>query len=109
VTGLFITEARRAGKPFLFAVAVIAALGGFLFGYDTGVISGALLSIAPDLHASSFDQEAIVGALLLGAVAGAVISGYPADAIGRKWTKVVWAPCMRSRRWHARSRRARAS
>jgi sugar porter (SP) family MFS transporter len=89
VTGLFITEARREGKPFLFAVGLIAALGGFLFGYDTGVISGALLYIAPDLHASSFDQEAIVGALLLGAVAGAVISGYLADAIGRKWTKVV--------------------
>jgi len=89
VSGLFVTEARREGRPFLFAVAVIAALGGFLFGYDTGVISGALLFIAPDLHASSFEQEAIVGALLLGAVAGAVISGYLADAIGRKWTKVI--------------------
>jgi sugar porter (SP) family MFS transporter len=89
VAGLFITEARREGKPFLFALALIAALGGFLFGYDTGVISGALLYIAPDLHASSFDQEAIVGALLLGAVAGAVISRYLADAIGRKWTKVL--------------------
>jgi sugar porter (SP) family MFS transporter len=89
VDGLFVSEARREGKPFLFALAVIAALGGFLFGYDTGVISGALLYIGPDLHASSFEQEAIVGALLLGAVAGAVISGYLADAIGRKWTKVA--------------------
>jgi sugar porter (SP) family MFS transporter len=89
VSGLFITEARREGRPFLFALALVAALGGFLFGYDTGVISGALLYIAPDLHASSFEQEAIVGALLLGAVAGAIISGYLADAIGRKWTKVI--------------------
>ncbi|HET7172553.1 MAG TPA: sugar porter family MFS transporter [Gaiellales bacterium] len=89
MSGLFVTEARREGKPFLFAVAVIAALGGFLFGYDTGVISGALLYIAPELHASSFEQEAIVGALLLGAVGGAVMSGYLADAISRKWTKVI--------------------
>jgi sugar porter (SP) family MFS transporter len=85
----FITDATSEGRPFLFAVAAIAALGGFLFGYDTGVISGALLYIAPDLHASSFDQEAIVGALLLGAVAGAILAGYLADAISRRWTKIL--------------------
>ena len=68
----FVTEARRSGNPFLFRLAAIAALGGLLFGYDTGVISGALLFIGPDLHASSFEQQAVVGALLLGAVAGAV-------------------------------------
>ena len=45
MAGFFVTDARREGKPFLFVVALIAALGGFLFGYDTGVISGALLFI----------------------------------------------------------------
>jgi sugar transport protein len=49
VAAFFVTDARREGKPFLFAVALIAALGGFLFGYDTGVISGALLYIKGDL------------------------------------------------------------
>ena len=68
-----VTEARREGSPFLFVLATVAAIGGFLFGYDTGVISGALLFIKGDLHASSFDQEAIVGALLLGAVVGAIV------------------------------------
>ena len=62
---------RREGKSFLFVVAFIAALGGFLFGYDTGVISGAPLFINGDLHATQFEQQAIVGSLLLGAVAGA--------------------------------------
>jgi sugar porter (SP) family MFS transporter len=89
MAGFFFIDARREGRPFLFAVALIAALGGFLFGYDTGVISGALLYIKGDLHASSFQQEAIVGALLIGAAVGAVGAGYLADAISRRWTKVI--------------------
>ena len=89
MSGFFVTDARREGKPFLFVVALIAALGGFLFGYDTGVISGALLFIKGDLHASQFEQQAIVGALLLGAVLGAICSGYLADAVSRRWTKVI--------------------
>ena len=89
MAGFFVTDARREGKPFLFVVALIAALGGFLFGYDTGVISGALLFIKGDLHATQFEQQAIVGALLLGAVLGAICSGYLADAISRRWTKVI--------------------
>src|SRR5438128_12671643 len=89
MASFFVTDARREGKPFLFAVSVIAALGGFLFGYDTGVSSGALLYIKGDLHASSFEQEAIVGALLLGAVCGAIGSGYLANKIGRRPTKII--------------------
>jgi sugar porter (SP) family MFS transporter len=85
----FISEARREGNPFLFVLATIAAIGGFLFGYDTGVISGALLFIKQDLHANSFQQEEIVGALLVGAVCGAIVSGWAANAIGRRPTKIA--------------------
>lgn len=46
----FVTDARREGKPFLFAVAVIAALGGFLFGYDTGIIGQALPFVQKESH-----------------------------------------------------------
>ena len=64
-------------------------LGGFLFGYDTGVISGALLFIKPAFHASALQQQAIIGSLLIGAVVGATASGYLAEAMSRKWTKVL--------------------
>jgi sugar porter (SP) family MFS transporter len=83
----FVREARQGGNPFILVIASVAALGGFLFGYDTGVIGGAMLYLKKDLHASSFDQQAIVGSLLIGAVLGAIAAGYLADAISRKWTK----------------------
>lgn len=85
----FIGEVRRTGNGLLIRVCVIAAIGGLLFGYDTGVISGALLFIRDDLGASDFEQEAIVSAVLLGAMCGAAGSGYLADRISRRWTKVI--------------------
>jgi len=87
--GGLIQKSRGEAKPFLFVLAAVAALGGFLFGYDTGVISGALLFIKPAFHASTFQQQAIIGSLLVGAVVGAAASGYLAEAMSRKWTKVL--------------------
>jgi len=85
----FLREAFRGDNRFVLRLAIIAALGGFLFGYDTGVISGALLLIKDDLGAGSFEQQALVGSLLIGAVFGAVLSGFSADALSRRWTKVI--------------------
>jgi sugar porter (SP) family MFS transporter len=85
----FVREMRDSGNGLLVRVSVIAAIGGLLFGYDTGVISGALLYIKKDLHAGTFEQQAIVAVLLLGAMFGALASGYLADKISRKWTKVI--------------------
>jgi SP family galactose:H+ symporter-like MFS transporter len=59
-------------------------VGSFLFGFDTGVISGALLFIKQDLHLSAFEQSSVVSVLLLGAVAGALLSGRVSDRIGRR-------------------------
>ncbi len=87
----FLREAFAGKNPFVLRVAVIAAIGGFLFGYDTGIIGGAQLYIKKDLPTSQFDQQALVGVLLIGAVIGAAISGWSSDRIGRKWTKVVSA------------------
>jgi sugar porter (SP) family MFS transporter len=84
----FVQDVRKETNGFVVGVAAVAAMGGLLFGYDTGVISGALLFIQKDLHASTFDQSAIVGSLLLGAVCGAVAAGYLAGAVGRRLTTI---------------------
>lgn len=68
------------------AVTAIAAVGGFLFGYDTGVISGALLFIRHDFDLTAFEEGAIVSSLLLGAMLGALAGGSWADRFGRKRT-----------------------
>jgi MFS transporter, SP family, sugar:H+ symporter len=60
------------------------ALGGLLFGYDTGVISGAILFIKDDFGLSPFMQGAVVAALLLGAMVGAAFAGPLSDRMGRR-------------------------
>lgn len=69
---------------YIYVVAFIAALGGLLFGYDTGVVSGAQHYFVADFHLSSTRQELAVSAVLIGALIGALISGKAADWLGRK-------------------------
>jgi sugar porter (SP) family MFS transporter len=72
--------------------AAIMALGGLLFGYDTGVVSGALLFVKNDFGGlSSFQQELVTSLLLVGAVIGALTAGRLADRIGRRITVQVTA------------------
>lgn len=80
----YLREASR--NPFILKISLLAALGGLLFGYDTGVISGALLYIKKDLHAGDLAQSWIVAGLLVGAVFGALAGGRLADLISRRWT-----------------------
>ncbi|MDO8107824.1 sugar porter family MFS transporter [Isoptericola sp. b441] len=86
----FTSEAFSGKNRFLLRIALIAAVGGFLFGYDTGIISGAQLYITKSLTVSDSQKQWIVGSLLVGAVIGAWVSSYLAERIGRKWTK-VWS------------------
>ena len=80
-----------SAKAFSYRVAGIAALGGFLFGYDTGVISGALLYIAPEFQLDDGGQQVVVASLLLGAAGGAIAAGPLADNLGRKRTLILSA------------------
>ncbi|HWB66868.1 MAG TPA: sugar porter family MFS transporter [Mycobacteriales bacterium] len=86
-SGNFAREALNGDNRFVTGIALVAAIGGLLFGFDTGVISGAQLFIGKDLHSSTGAQAWFVGSLLLGAVGGAVFAGYLADLISRRWTK----------------------
>jgi sugar porter (SP) family MFS transporter len=85
----FLREAFRGRNRFVLRLAIVAALGGFLFGYDTGVISGALPFISKEVGGGEFNEQAYVGSLLVGAVLGAIIAGYSADAISRRRTKII--------------------
>ena len=66
--------------------ALIASLGAFLFGYQTGIISGAVLFIAEDLRLTTFEQEMIVSFILIGCAVGALCGGFLNDFLGRKKT-----------------------
>jgi major inositol transporter-like SP family MFS transporter len=82
---------RRNYKRFLTRITVISTLGGLLFGYDTGVISGALLYMRTDLHLTSFWEGFVVSCLLFAAAFGALLGGRVADALGRKRSLMVCA------------------
>jgi major inositol transporter-like SP family MFS transporter len=69
---------------YLIKLTVISTLGGLLFGYDTGVISGALPFLKKDLNLSDLQEASVVSALLFGAMIGALIGGKLSDALGRK-------------------------
>ena len=69
---------------YLIKLTVISTLGGLLFGYDTGVISGALPFMREDLNLSSLQEATVVSSLLFGAMIGALIGGKVSDVLGRK-------------------------
>lgn len=69
---------------FVYVAAAFAGLGGLLFGYDTGVISGAELFLRKDFTLSSFALEVIVSGVLVGAAIGALGGGRLADLYGRR-------------------------
>jgi sugar porter (SP) family MFS transporter len=78
-------DVRRSRR--VLAGAAVTALGGLLFGYDTGVVSGALLFLKKDFGGlSNIQQELVTSLLLVGAMAGAILAGRVADKIGRKRT-----------------------
>ena len=67
-----------------YLIVGIAALGGLLFGYDTGVISGALLFIRTDFALSAGMQGLVAGIALAGAAVGAAFAGGLSDRFGRR-------------------------
>ncbi|ORZ21007.1 major facilitator superfamily domain-containing protein [Lobosporangium transversale] len=74
----------NAPTKFLYLLIGCLAIGGFLFGYDTGVIAGALLPIKEEFGLSSQEQEFVVGGTTLGAILGGLLAGALSDLIGRK-------------------------
>lgn len=65
-------------------LACMAALGGFLFGYDTGVVSGAMLSLQHRFHLSNFEQEVVVSSTILACFLSALVGGKINQELGRR-------------------------
>jgi SP family galactose:H+ symporter-like MFS transporter len=78
-------------RHFVQIVAATAALAGLLFGFDTGVISGAVLFIKSEFGLTPFAEEVLVSAALVGAVVGSTLSGPLTDTIGRKRAILITA------------------
>jgi sugar porter (SP) family MFS transporter len=71
---------------FLYVITGVTAIAGFLYGYDTGIISGALLPISAEFRLGHRMQEIVASAILVGAVIGALSCGTISERIGRKRT-----------------------
>ncbi|MBU5655622.1 sugar porter family MFS transporter [Corynebacterium aurimucosum] len=74
---------------YVMIVAGVAALGGLLFGYDTGVMSGALLFVGPEFGMSAHEEGLVTSMLLVGAAVGALAAGRVASVIGRRRTLIA--------------------
>jgi sugar porter (SP) family MFS transporter len=80
---------RKAGTYYVILIAGVAALGGFLFGFDTAVINGAVAALTKTFNASSWATGLAVSLALLGSAVGAFFAGQIADRYGRVKAMVV--------------------
>jgi sugar porter (SP) family MFS transporter len=76
---------------FLYFATIVAALSGLLFGYDTGVVSGAVLFLKIQYHLSATMEEIVTSVVLVGAILGALGSGRLADMFGRRLLMIATA------------------
>ena len=86
-----LSDSHLRGTRFVYVAASFAALGGLLFGYDTGVISGALIFIKREFGLTTVAEEIVVSGVLLGATLGAFVGGKAADLFGRRRVLLVTA------------------
>lgn len=76
---------------FLLLIATISALGGLLFGYDTGVINGAQFYLTKFFVLSDGLKGWVVGSALIGCLIGAILAGPISIRVGRKWSLIISA------------------
>lgn len=79
----------EGGHGFVIVLTLVSALGGFLFGYDTGVVSGAIIKIRETFLLNSMWLEIIVSVTLAAAAISALVSGFLCDLIGRRRTLIA--------------------
>lgn len=87
------TEAspERANMRFIAAIVAVATIGGFMFGYDSGVINGTVEGLETTFRSGSIGTGFNVASLLIGCAVGAFIAGRLADRIGRRNVMLIAA------------------
>jgi SP family arabinose:H+ symporter-like MFS transporter len=88
---LEILSQKSAGKKFMVLVSCVAAFGGFLFGFDTAIISGTIPYISTYFSMDEYILGWSVSSILLGCAVGAIFAGALADKYGRRYTLNVCA------------------
>jgi SP family sugar:H+ symporter-like MFS transporter len=83
--------AARSGLGHVAFFAAAASLGGFLFGYDSAVINGAVTGIQVHFNVTSGETGTVVAVALLGSAVGAAVAGRLADRLGRLWVMHIAA------------------
>jgi SP family arabinose:H+ symporter-like MFS transporter len=83
--------APGSGATYIFLISLVAAFGGFLFGYDTAVVSGAIGFLTAHFHLSAELSGWAASSLLVGCMAGAMVGGPAGDRFGRKRSLVACA------------------
>lgn len=84
-------ENKTIRLGYVFFLALVAALGGLLFGYDTAVISGTIEQVSEQFHLDVMQQGWYVGCALIGSIAGVAVAGIMSDRLGRKPTMFISA------------------
>lgn len=75
-------------KKFAAKAAIIASIGGLLFGYDVGVVEGALPQLTREMNLSLGQKDMVVATMVAGALVGSLVAGYLTDRLGR-WLTIV--------------------
>jgi sugar porter (SP) family MFS transporter len=87
------TEDHKKSKLYVYKIALVASMGGFLFGYDLVVIAGALPYLVEHFHLTPAMKGFAVSSAILGAITGPVIGLWVADHLGRRRTMMLAAMC----------------
>src|SRR5664280_2540965 len=82
-------ETTKANTVYLYLIVLVAAVGGFLFGYDLSLISGAVIFLKKEFALSPFWFGAVTGSAVLGCPFGPLAGVWLADNLGRKWTLIL--------------------
>lgn len=78
-------------KTYLILITIVSALGGLLFGYDTGVINGSQYYFSQYFDLDPGMKGWVVGSALIDCFVGAIIAGPISNAIGRKYSLIISA------------------